>query len=156
MYNLLNISAQLKCRIFRHFCIIEFFSEWWTLRKGKLTVYTVHRCSPTNVLTNLWSLIEYSQFNVRSSGADPGFVFRRGRLRLLLYFNTNKPHSFFFLQNTSCIRKPQVISGAGGGVAAHPLHPPPRSAPGLPWAWATIFPARTLVKLRQIFLPFFF
>ena len=53
--------------------------------------------------------------------------FRRGCTRLLLYFNTNKPHSFF-LQNTSCIRKPQVISGRGGG--AHPLHPPPRSAPG--------------------------
>ena len=33
----------------------------------------------------------------------------------------------FFLQNTSCIRKPQVVSGRGG---AHPLHPPPRSAPG--------------------------
>ena len=52
--------------------------------------------------------------------------FRRGCTRLMLYFNTNKPHSFFiFLQNTSCIRKPQVISGGG----AHPLHPPPRSAP---------------------------
>ena len=33
---------------------------------------------------------------------------------------------FFFLQNNSCIRKPQVISEGGG---AHPLHPPPRSAP---------------------------
>ena len=53
--------------------------------------------------------------------------FRRGCTRLLLYFNTNKPHSFFFLQNTNCIRKPQVISGEG----AHPLHPPPRSAPGM-------------------------
>ena len=42
------------------------------------------------------------------TGADPGFFFRRGCTRLLLYFNTNKPH-FFFLQNTSCIRKPQVI-----------------------------------------------
>ena len=53
--------------------------------------------------------------------------FRRGCTRLLLYFNTNKPHSFFFfLQNTSCIRKPKVISGGGG---AHPLHPPPRSTP---------------------------
>ena len=51
--------------------------------------------------------------------------FRRGCTRLLLYFNTNKPHSFFFSQNNSCIRKPQVISGEG----AHPLHPPPRSAP---------------------------
>ena len=55
--------------------------------------------------------------------------FRRGYTRLLLYFNTNKQHSFFFLQNTSCIRKPHVIffGGAGGGWA--PLHPPPRSAP---------------------------
>ena len=52
-------------------------------------------------------------------------VFRRACTRLLLYFNTNKPHSFF-LQNTSCIRKPQVISGGG----AHPLNPLPRSAPG--------------------------
>ena len=43
---------------------------------------------------------------------------------------------FFLLQNTSCIRKPQVISG--GGVRPHPctltpapspLHPHPRSAP---------------------------
>ena len=54
--------------------------------------------------------------------------FRRGCTRLLLYFNTNKPHSFF-LQNTSCIRKLQVILGGRGG--AHPLHPPPRSAPVL-------------------------
>ena len=53
--------------------------------------------------------------------------FRRGCTCLLLYFNTNTPH-FFFLQNTSCIRKPQVISGEGGGNA-HPLQPPPRSAP---------------------------
>ena len=52
--------------------------------------------------------------------------FRRGCTRLLLCFNTNKPHSFFW-QNTSCIRKPQVISQGGGD--AHPLHPPPRSAP---------------------------
>ena len=60
------------------------------------------------------------------SGADPGFFFRRGCTRLLLYFNANRPHSFLFLQNTNCIRKPQVISG---GEGAHPLHPPPRSAP---------------------------
>ena len=60
------------------------------------------------------------------SGADPGFFFRRGCTRVMLYFNTNRPHSFLFLQNTSCIRKPQIISG-GGGCA--PLHPPPTSAP---------------------------
>ena len=53
----------------------------------------------------------------------------RGGSRIFLgggaLVSSNKPHSF--LQNTSCIRKPQVISGWGGG--AHPLHPPPRSAP---------------------------
>ena len=49
--------------------------------------------------------------------------FRRGCTRLLLYFNTNKP--LFFC------RIPVVLenrrSSQGG---AHPLHPPPRSAPG--------------------------
>ena len=61
--------------------------------------------------------------------------------RLLLYFNTNKPHSFFW-QNTGCIREPQVISGGGG---AHPLYNPPRSAPDIPnsilrniWNFTTI------------------
>ena len=45
--------------------------------------------------------------------------------RLLLYFNTNKPHSFF-LQNISCINKPQVISGRGRGrtPCTLPLDPP--------------------------------
>ena len=37
--------------------------------------------------------------------------FYGGCTRLLLYFNTNKPHSFW------------------GGGGAHPLHFPPRSAP---------------------------
>ena len=50
--------------------------------------------------------------------------FRRGCTRLLLYFHTNKPRSFF-LQNTSCIRKPQVISGGGGRTpCTFPLDPP--------------------------------
>ena len=42
-----------------------------------------------------------------------------------VFGDRDKPHSFF-LQNTSCIRKPQGISGGGG---AHPLHPSPGSAP---------------------------
>ena len=36
----------------------------------------------------------------------------------------------FFLQNTSCIRKPtRHLMGVGGGGGAHPVHHPPRSAP---------------------------
>ena len=59
------------------------------------------------------------------AGADPGFFLGGGAL---VSCSTSTPinHIVFFLQNTSCIRKPQVISGGGG---AHPLHPPPRSAP---------------------------
>ena len=51
--------------------------------------------------------------------------FRRGCTRVLLYFNTNKPHSFFFG------RIPVVSENRRScrGGDAHPLHPPPRSAP---------------------------
>ena len=58
-----------------------------------------------------------------SRGGSRSF-FRRGYTRLLLYFNTNKPHSFFFLQDTSCIRKPQVISGGGHTPCTLPLDLP--------------------------------
>ena len=72
------------------------------------------------------SLVLLIWLHVKKQGRIQDF-FYEGCTRLLLYFNTNKPHSFFW-QNTSCIRKPQVISG-GEGRGAHPLHPPPRSVP---------------------------
>ena len=50
--------------------------------------------------------------------ADPSFFLGGGAL---VSCSTSTP-----IKNTSCIRKPQVISGGGG---THPLHPPPRSAP---------------------------
>ena len=64
---------------------------------------------------------------ITPAGADPGFFLGGGAV---VSCSTSTPinHIVFFLQNTSCIRKPQVISGGGG---AHPLHPPPRSAPVL-------------------------
>ena len=64
--------------------------------------------------------------DLQTSGANPGFFSGGGAL---VSCSTSTPinHIVFFLQNTSCIRKPQVISGGG----AHPLHPLPRSAPEL-------------------------
>ena len=69
------------------------------------------------------------------TGADPGFFLGGGAL---VSCSTSTPINhivfYFILQNTSCIRKPQVISGGGGGGGeggAHPLHAPPRSAPRL-------------------------
>ena len=70
---------------------------------------------------------ETRQCLVSRSGADPGFFLGGGAL---VFCSTSTPINhivFFSSQNTSCIRKLQVISGEGGG--AHPLHPPPRSAP---------------------------
>ena len=63
-----------------------------------------------------------TKLSVSNRGGSRIF-FRRGCTRLLLYFNTNKPHSFF-LQNTSCIKKPQVIWGGGSTPCTLPLDPP--------------------------------
>ena len=75
--------------------------------------------------------------------------FRRGCTRLLLHFNTNKPHTFFFLQNTSCIRKAQVISG--GGVCTPctlPLDPPLEMCTW--WIAATHFFTKIIVMLYWV------
>ena len=71
-----------------------------------------------HVLTSPPSLKKRKK-TIRRGGSR--IFFWRGCTLLLLYFNTNKPHSFFF-----CIRKPQVISG-GGEVRTPctlPLDPP--------------------------------
>ena len=60
------------------------------------------------------------------TGADQGFFLGGGALVSCCTSTPINHIVFFFFQNTSCIRKPQVISGGWGG--AHPLHPPPRSA----------------------------
>ena len=65
------------------------------------------------------------------SGADPGF-FLGGCALVSCSTSTPINHTVFFWQNTSCIRKLQVISGEGG---AHPQHPPPRSAPDMYWVF---------------------
>ena len=63
---------------------------------------------------------------VSFQGRIPDF-FRRGCTRLLLYFKTNKPDSFFFGRIPVVLENRRSSWGGGG---AHPLHPPPRSAPG--------------------------
>ena len=71
----------------------------------------------------------------KNSGYRGGsrIFFRRGCTRLLLQFNTNKPHSFFFCRIPVVLENLRSSRKEGGG--AHPLHPPPRSAPGLILMW---------------------
>ena len=69
---------------------------------------SIRFCLKTEIFSRVWP----------TARADPGFFLGGGALvSCSVYFNTNKPHSFF-LQNTSCIRKPQVISGGGGAPPA--------------------------------------
>ena len=83
----------------------------------------IKSCSHPNLLTV--SLPSPAFITLCAPGADPGFFLGGGALVSCVYFNTNKPHSFFFfLENTSCIRKPQVIPGGVRTPCTLPLDPP--------------------------------
>ena len=73
------------------------FGKWHFV--SKMNKNMVERCSDATK-------------HYQDSGADPGFFLGEGAL---ISCSTSTPinHIVFFLQNTSCIRKPQVISGGG-------------------------------------------
>ena len=80
-----------------------------------------------------FGIIQYSSLEVGNmlklfevppsiTGADPGFFLGGGAL---VCCSTSTPINhmvFLFLQNTSCIRKRQVISGGGGGCTPCTLY----------------------------------
>ena len=85
-----------------------------------------------------------SQEHIMGYRGGSRIFFRRGCAHLLLHFNTNKPHTFFFCRIPDVLENRRLSWGRGG---AHPLHSPPRSAPGvfirpqvlfLPWGWNLI------------------
>ena len=102
----LNLNSQPPV-LNNHLSATSTFLSWETA--PTLAIFIKHPCN-----------------NHLSTRGGSRIFFRRGCTHLLLYFNTDKPHSFFFWQNTICIRKPLVISEGGGGGAAPPA---PRSAP---------------------------
>ena len=76
---------------------------------------------PQNINSPCWVSFAVHQCSIRGGST----IFLGGGA--LFSCSTSTPINHIVWQNTSCIRKPQVISGGGGG--AHTLHPPPRSAP---------------------------
>ena len=100
---------------------------FWLITQSSLNKWQEEMCDEALRMSMWEATIQNSSFFFKPyiTGADQGFFLRRGRTRLLLYFNANKPHSFFFF-----CRIPVVLENrrsSQGGV--HPLHPPPRSAP---------------------------
>ena len=98
---------------------------WWTLvqpHRHLLTSTPSKVRHATGTFTEACVLCRIFFLCESFAGADPGFFLGGGAL---VSCSTSTPINrivcFFFLHNTSCIRKPQVISP----------HPPPRSAPGL-------------------------
>ena len=84
------------------------------------------------------------------SGADPGLFLGGGAL---VSCSTSTPinHILFFLQNTSCIRKAQVISGGGGVVCTPctlPLDPPLEMCTW--WIAATHFFTKIILMLYWV------
>ena len=57
----------------------------------------IPRCNHASLLGVTLKVTEVTAISVNIRGGSRMF-FRRGCTRLLLYFNTNKPHSFFFAE----------------------------------------------------------
>ena len=113
-----GIRSSLSCRTCRS--LIVLFNHFLCERRVILIT------SNYSVLKKLPSLFYRDN---RNQGRIQDF-FRRWFTCLLLSSKTNKPHSFFFfffLQNTSCIRKPQVISGGVRTPCTLSLDPPLRT-----------------------------
>ena len=95
-----------------------------------------------------------TSFTVYRGGSR--IFFRRGCTRLLLYFNTSKLHSFFFAEYQLYYKTAGHLRGGGG---AYPLHPPPRSAPGIThwtqkvkkFTWESLSDSKTIC-LKGFFL----
>ena len=73
---------------------------------------------------SMWAM----EMRCKGRGGSRIFFFRRGCTRFLLYFNTNKPHSFFFFGRIPVVFENRR-SSQGGGVRTPctlPLDPPLR------------------------------
>ena len=87
------------------------------------------RCTCKVAFLLIRHIVVFSPFSLPSPLKHRGgsrIFFRRGCTRLLLYFNSNKPHSFFLAEYQLYQKTAGHLRGWGG---SHPLHPPPRSAP---------------------------
>ena len=115
---------------------VSYKSHFLAIAIGRIHFQYLSHCScipgaQTKLIKQIKSIIQA----IHCCRGRSRIFFRRGRTRLLLYFNTNKPLFFFFWAE---YRLYQKTAGHLGG--AHPLHPPPRSAPVLTDSNKIIYP----------------
>ena len=65
-----------------------------------------------------WSVTAWGYFKQAVQGRIQDFFFMRGCTRLLLYFNTNKPHSFFFCRILVVLENHRLSRGGGNAPPA--------------------------------------
>ena len=98
---------------------------FWLITQSSLNKWQEEMCDEA-LRMSVWEATNQNSsfFQALHNRGGSRIFFRRGCTRLLLYFNTNKPHSFFFCRIPVVLENRRSSQGA-----AHPLHPPPRSAP---------------------------
>ena len=101
--HILQLELEKVIILIAFFCKVALLCNITARRVEKLCCAFYHSHVQTAVLQQfrLLQVARILTFDWLSRGGSRIFV-RRGCTRLLLYFNSNKPHSFF-LQNTSCI-----------------------------------------------------
>ena len=113
--------------------LIDILASCWRLPINRNSVLSSFSYNMSSFIQARTSRIQFSSADTASSyqmvwiRGGSRIFFRRGCTRLLLYFNTNKPHSFF-CRILVVLENRRSCQGWGGGVRT-PLHPPPRSAP---------------------------
>ena len=119
----MSLSVPSKSHPSCCYFVSNYFATFSSQDKGILnieqenSVYSIHSLQGHDLNEARFTLVfEYT-------GADPGFFLGGGAL---VSRSTSTPinHIVFFLQSTSCIRKPQVISGGGGEGCALPAPSP--------------------------------
>ena len=100
---------------------------FWLITQSSLNKWQEEMCDEA-LRMSVWEAEDKPElkffFQALHNRGGSRIFFRRGHTCLLLYFNANKPHSFFFCRISVVLENRR--SSQGG---AHPLHPPPRSTP---------------------------
>ena len=107
--------------------ILKFLHTFFAKIQMRLTTTTTNLLQVDVLQVDVYKAVTLTWIYLIARGGSRIF-FRRGCTRLLLYFNTNKPHSFFFGGGIPVVLENRRSSQVGGGgvrtPCTLPLDPP--------------------------------